>query len=62
MQDAADEITLRDEEGTLRPEFPARRRSRADPATPTPCAVTLDLHEADLADLIQLLHPTSANC
>jgi magnesium transporter len=58
MQDAAGETLLRDEDGVLRPEFvrnvdAALELGDAD----TVRALTLPLHEADLADLIQLLHP-----
>src|SRR5687768_9928304 len=58
MQDAAGETLLRDEDGVLRPEFvrnvdAALELGDAD----TVRALTLPLHEADLADLIQLLQP-----
>ena len=56
MQDAVREVQLRDEEGDIRPDFlhavsdalEAHDEARAR-------ALTLDLHEADLADLIQVL-------
>jgi magnesium transporter len=58
MQDAADEITLRDEEGVLRPDFlHAVEAALEEGDTKTVRELTLDLHEADLADLIQLLRP-----
>ena len=58
MQDAADEITLRDEEGTLRPEFLHAVEAALDSGDADAVReLTLDLHEADLADLIQLLRP-----
>jgi magnesium transporter len=58
MQDAAGETLLRDEDGVLRPEFvhdveAALEANDADRVR----ALTLPLHEADLADLIQLLRP-----
>jgi magnesium transporter len=58
MQDSAGEVSLRDEEGVLRPEFlhaveAAIERGSADEAR----ALALPLHAADLADLIQLLQP-----
>ena len=58
MQDSAGDISLRDEEGILRPEFLHNVQSAiaagdADEAR----AIALPLHAADLADLIQLLHP-----
>ena len=58
MQDAADEISLRDEEGVLRASFlhAVEAALDADDAK-TVRELTLDLHEADLADLIQLLRP-----
>ncbi|MGA8434671.1 MAG: magnesium transporter, partial [Methyloceanibacter sp.] len=58
MQDAADDITLRDEEGVLRAEFlhAVEAALDADDAK-TVRELTVDLHEADLADLIQLLRP-----
>jgi magnesium transporter len=58
MQDAASEVQLRDEEGGIRTDF-LRAVSDALEASDAPRvrALTLDLHEADLADLIQLLRP-----
>jgi magnesium transporter len=58
MQDAASEVELRDEEGGIRSDFlhavsDALEEGDAKRAR----ALTLDLHEADLADLIQLLRP-----
>lgn len=58
MQDAASEVQLRDEEGGIRPDFlravaDALEEGDADRVR----TLTLDLHEADLADLIQLLRP-----
>ena len=58
MQDAASEVQLRDEEGGIRPDFlhaVATALEEGDAARVR--ALTLDLHEADLADLIQLLRP-----
>ena len=58
MQDAASEVHLRDEEGDIRPEFlhaVADALEGGDVARAR--ALTLDLHEADLADLIELLRP-----
>ena len=58
MQDAADEITLRDEEGALRADFLHAVEAALEAGdTKTVRELTLDLHEADLADLIQLLRP-----
>lgn len=58
MQDAASEVQLRDEEGSIRSDF-LHAVSDALEAGDTARArtLTLDLHEADLADLIQLLRP-----
>jgi len=58
MQDAAGEIDLRDEDGALRPEFlrAVEAALEADNATRVR-ELALPLHEADLADLIQLLRP-----
>jgi len=58
MQDAAGEVELRDEEGGIRSDFlhavtTALEENDADKAR----ELTLKLHEADLADLIQLLRP-----
>ena len=58
MQDAADEITLRDEEGALRADFLHAVEAALEAGdTKTVRDLMLDLHEADLADLIQLLRP-----
>jgi magnesium transporter len=58
MQYAADEITLRDEEGALRADFLHAVEAALEAGdTKTVRDLTLDLHEADLADLIQLLRP-----
>jgi len=58
MQDAASEIPLRDEEGAFRSEFlhAVEAALEVDDAQ-TVRELTLPLHEADLADLIQLLRP-----
>jgi magnesium transporter len=58
MQDAASEVQLRDEEGGIRSEFlrAVSDALEADDAKRAR-ALTVDLHEADLADLIQLLRP-----
>ncbi|MGB6389281.1 MAG: magnesium transporter [Methyloceanibacter sp.] len=58
MQDAAGEIDLRDEDGALRSEFlrAVEAALEADNATRVR-ELALPLHEADLADLIQLLRP-----
>jgi magnesium transporter len=58
MQDAAGKVQLRDEEGGIRSDFlhavvAALDEGHADTAR----ELTLKLHEADLADLIQLLRP-----
>jgi magnesium transporter len=58
MQDAASEVQLRDEEGGIRSDFlhtVAAALEEGDKARAR--ALTLDLHEADLADLIELLRP-----
>ena len=56
MQDAVSEIHLRDEEGDIRPDF---LRAVADALEVRDVAkaraLTLDLHEADLADILELL-------
>jgi magnesium transporter len=58
MQDAASEIQLRDEEGGFRSEFLHEVQTALDEAnSPRIRELTLGLHEADLADLIQLLKP-----
>ena len=58
MQDAAGEVELRDEEGGIRSDFLHAVASalEADDAAKVR-ELTLPLHEADLADLIQLLRP-----
>jgi magnesium transporter len=58
MQDAATEIQLRDEEGDIRSDFlhaVSHALETEDAARVR--ALTLDLHEGDLADLIQVLRP-----
>ena len=58
MQDAASEIQLRDEEGGFRSEFLREVETALDEANSLRIReLTLGLHEADLADLIQLLKP-----
>jgi magnesium transporter len=58
MQDAASEIQLRDEEGAFRSEFLHGVQTALDEANSLRIReLTLGLHEADLADLIQLLKP-----
>ena len=58
MQDAAGDILLRDEDGELRPEFVRNVEAALDLGeAETVRALALPLHEADLADLIQLLRP-----
>ena len=58
MQDAASEIQLRDEEGGFRSEFLHEVQTALDEANSSRLReLTLGLHEADLADLIQLLKP-----
>jgi magnesium transporter len=58
MQDAAGEVELRDEEGEVRPDFLHQVSIALDEADAAKTrALTLTLHEADLADLIQLLRP-----
>jgi magnesium transporter len=58
MQDAATGVELRDEEGSIRSDFlhAVSDALEADDIARVR-ALTLDLHEADLADLIQLLRP-----
>ena len=58
MQDAAGEVELRDEEGGIRSEFlhaVVAALEKGDAAKVR--ELTLPLHEADLADLIELLRP-----
>jgi magnesium transporter len=58
MQDAAGEVELRDEEGGIRPEFlHAVTAALDDGEAATLRELTLPLHEADLANLIELLRP-----
>jgi len=58
MQDAASEVQLRDEDGDIRSDFLHAVSSALEEGDAARVrALTLDLHEADLADLIQLLRP-----
>jgi len=58
MQDAASEVQLRDEEGGIRSDFlHAVAAALEEGEKARARALTLDLHEADLADLIELLRP-----
>ena len=58
MQDAAGEIPLRDEEGAFRSEFLHAVEAALEAGDAQKVReFTLPLHEADLADLIQLLRP-----
>jgi magnesium transporter len=58
MQDAAGEVQLRDEEGALRPDFLHAVEAALEAHDAQRVReLTLKLHEADLADLIQLLRP-----
>ena len=58
MQNAAGEVELRDEEGGIRSDFLHAVVSALDAGdAATVRELTLKLHEADLADLIQLLRP-----
>ncbi len=58
MQDAAGEAHMRDEEGALRPDFLHAVESALEAGDAARVReLTLKLHEADLADLIQLLRP-----
>jgi magnesium transporter len=58
MQDAAGEVHLRDEEGAFRPEFLHAVEAALEAHDAAKVReLTLKLHEADLADLIQLLRP-----
>jgi magnesium transporter len=58
MQDAASEVQLRDEEGAFRSEFLHEVETALDQGDGSRLReLTLRLHEADLADLIQLLRP-----
>ena len=58
MQDAVSEVKLRDDEGAIRAEFlhAVQEALEANEAAKVR-ELTLELHEADLADLIQLLRP-----
>ena len=56
MQDAAGEVELRDEAGAIRSDFLHAVTSAIDEGGAAKVReLTLPLHEADLADLIQLL-------
>lgn len=58
MQDAVGEVELRDEEGGIRPDFLHEVAAALDDGDAAKAReLTLSLHEADLADLIQLLRP-----
>jgi len=58
MQDAAGEVELRDEEGAIRSDFLHAVSTAIDAGDAARVReLTLPLHEADLADLIQLLRP-----
>jgi magnesium transporter len=58
MQDATSDLHMRDEEGALRPEFLRAVEAALDAEDAREVRhLTLKLHEADLADLIQLLRP-----
>jgi magnesium transporter len=58
MQDAAGEVELRDEEGAIRSDFLHAVSAAIDAGDAARVReLTLPLHEADLADLIQLLRP-----
>jgi magnesium transporter len=58
MQDAAGEVELRDEAGAIRSDFLHAVTSAIDEGDAAKVReLTLPLHEADLADLIQLLRP-----
>jgi magnesium transporter len=58
MQDAAGEVHLRDDEGAFRPEFLHAVEAALEAHDAAKVReLTLKLHEADLADLIQLLRP-----
>ena len=58
MQDAAGEVELRDEEGGIRSDFLHAVAAAIDEGDAAKVReLTLPLHEADLADLIQLLRP-----
>ena len=58
MQDEAGEVDLRDDEGEIRPEFLHAVIAALDAGEAAKLRdLTLPLHEADLADLIELLRP-----
>src|SRR3990172_6347869 len=58
MQDAAGEVELRDDEGGIRPDFLHAVVSALEEGDAAKVReLTLPLHEADLADLIELLRP-----
>jgi magnesium transporter len=58
MQDAAGEVELRDDEGGIRPEFLHAVEAALEAGEAAKLReLTLPLHEADLADLIELLRP-----
>jgi hypothetical protein len=58
MQDVATEVQLRDEEGGIRPDYLHAVSSALDDDNAAKVReLTLDLHEGDLADLIELLNP-----
>jgi len=58
MQDAADDINLRDEEGAPRADFVRAVEAALEAGDAERVReLALPLHEADLADLIQLLRP-----
>jgi magnesium transporter len=57
MQDAAGEVELRDEEGGIRSDFLHAVMSALEGDAAKVRELTLPLHEADLADLIQMLRP-----
>jgi magnesium transporter len=58
MQDAAGEVELRDEEGGIRSDFLHAVAAALDEGDADKVReLTLSLHEADLADLIQMLRP-----
>ncbi len=58
MQDAAGEVQLRDEEGALRPDFLHAVEAALEAGDKSRVReLALPLHEADLADLIELLRP-----
>ncbi len=62
MQDAAGEVELRDEEGGIRSDFLHAVTAALDEGDAAKVReLTLKLHEADLADLIQMLRPEQRN-